>query len=371
MGMWLWLGCTAVTTGWVVEVRGTVLDPDWQPVADIDVSLLTEEGAWIGSATTGEDGDYGLPVVFEEEGQVSIQVHAEGHGRVAGVLHTSLLLRDLPDPIPLRVGPGQTLAMALSWVPPVVLPLEGDGLGSGRVLDAVTGEPVPRLQLSFQRGWNAPSSAAVEAWGATDSEGEFTLAEGSGVYTASAEAQSGYARTVFPVILAPEEVVYQRGFVVPPPGEPEIRGVMAWDGAVASLDLHLTGPKAGAEDDNGRYNIYEDSPTFPALGDPVAELLSTAAGSEAVAVNEHLAEGLYRLSAHDVGNAAETSGSTALSRSGALVWLWWEDEVWMETIPHSVEGTVWRALELEVSDGTLTRLHTFDDSTTGEDQRAF
>ncbi len=326
----------------------------------------------MGTATTDADGLWRLPVVVTESGQITLQVHGERDGRAPSVLWTSLLLRGLPEPVPLRVGPGQQLAMATVHVPPVLLALDGDGVGSGYVLDATTGERVPRLQLAFRRGWNAPSDAAIEAWGATDNDGEYSLSLPAGVYTATADAQAGVARTVFPVVVDPDEVLYQRGFVVPPPGEPELRAALAWDGARAALDLHVTGPKAGADDDNGRYNVWEQEPVFPEAGDPiVAELAYTAAGSEAISVYEHLVDGLYRVSAHDSGNAAESSGSDALSRAAPMAWLWWEEEVWFETAPYAVGGTVWRAMELEVGDGTLTRLHVFDDSATGEDQRAF
>lgn len=371
MALLLWLACATPTVGWVLDVRGQVVDPEGEPVADAALSLLTGEGAWMGSATTDADGAWGLPVVFETAGQVDLQLHADRSGRAPSVVYTSLLLRDLPPPIPLRVGPGQRLAMATVHVPPVVLALDGEGVGSGRVLDASTGEAVPRLQLTLRRGWNAPESAAIEAWGATDSEGGFSLDLPCGTYTAAVDAQDGYARSVFPVVVAPDEVRYQRGFVVPPPGEPELRAVLAWDGAIASLDLHLTGPKAGAEDDNGRYNVYAEAPVFPVSGDPVAELLQTAAGSETIVVNEHLSEGLYRVSAHDAGNAAEAGESDALSRSDARIWVWWEESVWMETIPRGADGTVWRAMELEVLDGTLTRLQAFDTSPTGDDHRVF
>jgi hypothetical protein len=371
--MWLSLAlaCVTPTTGWVLEVRGAALDPTWAPLEDVTISLLTADGAWMGTATTDSDGLWSLPVLFEDAGQIPVQVHADRGGREPGVLHTTLLLRGLPDPIPLRVGPGQQLAMATVHVPPLVLAREGDGVGSGSVLDATTGERIPRLQLSLHRGWNAPADAAIVAWGSTDGDGDFSLALPAGTYTAHAEAQAGYARTVFPIVVDPDEVLYQRGYAVPPPGEPELRAALAWDGASAALDLHMTGPMAGAEGDNGRYNVYEQAPVFPVSGDPVAELDFTAAGSEAISVHEHLTEGLYRLSAHDAGNAAESDGSDALSRSAALAWLWWEEEVWLETAPYAVDGTVWRALELEVSDGTLIRLHAFDDSASGDDLKVF
>jgi len=368
---WLLLACATPTTGWVVEVRGAVIDPDWEPIGDAEVSLLSADGAWMGSSTTDSTGAWRLPVAFESSGQVAIQVQADRSGRASSTLYTSLLLRDLPDPIPLRVGPGQQLAMATVHVPPVVLALDGEGVGSGTVFDATTGLAVPRLQFTLHRGWNAPASAAIETVGATDADGEFSLAAPAGTYTAVSDAQAGLARTVFPVVVAPEEVRYQRGFVVPPPGEPELRAALAWDGARASLDLHVTGPKGGSDNDEGRFNVYESDPIFPNSGDPVAQLEFSSPGNEAITVNRHLSDGLYRVSAHDIGNAQEPEVAEKLSQSAALAWIWWEEEVWLETAPYGVAATVWRAMELEVSDGTLTRLQQLDTSTTGADLGAF
>ncbi len=365
----LLVACATSTTGWVIELRGAVLDPEWKPIGDAEVSLVTVDGAWMGTTTTDAGGSWGLPVVFEEEGEIPLEVHATRGGRATSVTHASVLVRDLPDPIPLRVGPGQLLAMASVHIAPVLLPLEGDGSASGRVIDALTGESVPRLQLTVQRGWNAPSDAAETAQGATDGQGDFDFDLPAGVYTARSEEQAGYAATVFSFVVDPEGAPYQRGFVVPPPGEPELTAVLAWDGAVADLDLHVTGPKAGAEE-LGRYNVYEEEPVFPNLEDPVAELLFTSRGSEAIRVNKHVAQGVYRASAFDPA-AGAGDGSDDLARSSAMVWIWWEEEVWMETVPYGVPANAWQALELEVSDGSLTRLQLFDESATATDDRDF
>ncbi len=363
------IACATSTTGLVIEVRGTVLDPEWKPIADAEISLVNDQGAWMGTTTSDAEGSWGLPVIYEEEGEYAVEIHATRGGRANSVVYTTVLVRGLPDPIPLRIGPGQRLAMAEVPVAPVVLPLEGEGSGSGRVIDGLTGETVPRLQLSVQRGWNAPADAAVVAQGATDHDGDFDFELASGVYTVRSEEQEGYSATVFPLVVDPDGVPYQRGFVVPPPGEPELSVLLAWDGAVAELDLHVTGPKAGAEE-LGRYNIYEGDPFFPVSGDPVAELVHTSPGFESIRVNHHVAVGAYRASAFDP-EAELGDGSDRLSRSAAMIWIWWEEEVWFETAPYGVEANAWKAMELEVSDGSLTRLQLFADSAEETDDRDF
>ena len=357
-------GCAEPPRGWMVGLYGAVVDAEGALLPGAEVSLAdAETGALMGTVRAADDGSWYLPVLVQvgQEGQrfpVAIAASAPGYQR--GLSYAELILRDPPPDYAWYTGPGQSFQTLPLRLPAGTLVPGGEGaLGEGLLLDASTGEPVPRARLILREGYNAPDSRAVVAQVSTDAEGRYAVSElPGGVYTAGIEPFPGYGPSRFPVLVAPDGARDQRGLVAPPTGPGGFRVALSWDPGVAALNLHLTGPVAGSSADSAGFHLYAEDPVHPPSGDLIAELELAIEGLQTAVVYTIRERGAYRASGFDVTNAAVTD-SVALSRSGAMVQLWWDDEAWMEGVSPETQATLWRALELDPVTGEVTRLQEY------------
>lgn len=331
----------------------------------MEIHFATEDSALVGTAVADEDGWYTLPVYGTEMSGHVLRLQAEGQGFTTGYAWVELNFRDMESAL-VQSHPNQTWSTWEYMLPP--LRMAGDfsqGRVTGEIVDAVTGEPVGGVVFSVLEGWNAPSDATVEkevTTGTASTEGEFEIDDlPPGMYTAWVPAFTGYTESRFPLYIGGEVDTFTRAAVSEPIPTDEIRGVLLWGDSPADVNLHLTGPRASAEDGNAeweRWHVWLDNPVHPSNADEdkdtVVEILrddDDGGGPETIHVYETRSTGDYRFSAFDSSNAA-SSDSTALSSSGARVQLWVgaEEPAFFEIIPGR-QGNRWQACAYDASTG--------------------
>jgi hypothetical protein len=369
-------GCAGTRSGWTVALYGAAVDAEGELIAGAEVSLVSlETGALMATVTSGDDGIWTAPIFFEEGQQellfpVAISASAEGYAR--GLSYSEIALREPLADYPMWTGPGQTLQSVSLRMPTVTLVPEGEGaVGEGVLLDASTGEPVPRARLVLREGWNAPDDRARVGEVNTDAEGRFSVdVVPAGVYTATVEPWGGYDLTRFPIAVAPVELDDQVGLIAAPTGPDSFLVALVWDPVVADLDLHLTGPLAGESAESARFHIYSDEPEHPPIDEPVAQMLLLEEGLQTAAVNEIRDRSVYRFSAFDVSNAGVID-ATALSGARAQLQLWWDGDAWMESVSPKIQATLWRAMELDPVEGEVLRLQEYESDVSVTDGLSF
>ena len=367
-------GCVEPPRGWMLSLYGAAVDAEGTLLQGVEVSVASlGTGALMGTVESSDDGHWYLPVFFEvgqEEVLFPVSITAASDGYSDGVTFAEAVLREPLSDYPVYGGVGQAFQTVALRMPPVTLvPAGDDASGSGELLDATTGAPVALARMLLREGYNAPDSRGVDAEVSTDADGAFDITGlPGGVYTAVVEPFSGYALTRFPVTVIPGGRGGQQGLIVPPEGVESFRVALSWDVGVASLDLHMTGPLAGATETAG-FHIWSDDPDHPPTDEPVAQMELLSEGLQSAVVNEIREREAYRFSAFDVTNA-DVVTSSALSETHALMQLWWDGEAWMETVSPGIDATLWRALELDPVTREVLRLQEYDLSV-GEDEALY
>jgi hypothetical protein len=341
-----------------VVVDGRVVDADGAPIDGAEVSLFSPDGISAGTAPTDATGAWAMPVYGTEllgNAFVAI-VTADGYAEGRATFDVNLRA---PETHPLNAGPLQTWDTTARQLAAIRLAAEAvEGRVDGRLLHAVTGEPVGGVALSLQQGWNARASDPVLAQTSTDLDGAFDFAAVTpGVYTVTATAVDATGPARFPVFLTGDGADAV-GVVGPPTAPGEFRASLTWGPGVADLDLHLTAPLRGGQagvDGNGRYHVWSGSPRHPQREetDPEARLEradSDGEGPESAWAREP-GVGELHVTAFDADNPSDP-GSTALAGTNAVLQTWWGDaEPSYFTVAGGETAVLWRPLELDVMEG--------------------
>ena len=218
----------------------------------------------------------------------------------------------------------------------------GNGVVSGNIKDALTGESLEGVSLSVLEGMNNRFGAGFTS-GSSDSNGDYTLNLPTGSHTIRASLD-GYITGYFSVIAINGETrANQDGTITPGLNEGATRIVLTWGETPSDLDSHLTGPAASG----GRFHVYyasQGSEDFaPFAGLDVDDVSSF--GPETTTIYRQ-DDGVYRFSVHDFTNRSSVS-STALAQSGAKVEVYQGDErVAVYSVPND-DGTLWTVFELD------------------------
>jgi hypothetical protein len=206
------------------------------------------------------------------------------------------------------------------------------------------GEPVEGALVTFNAasgGSIAPSPVTTGPDG--EAEALWTLGPATGTQTAIASTPGAASETLSATAQTP----------------PPARIVLQWGTTPSDLDAHLTGPIP----DVGRFHVFFANPCHPVdpdLGCQAADVTldrddQDGTGPETITIAQ-TAVGTYRFSVHDFTNRLST-GSSALSASGALVRLFLEDgTTQVFQVPTGAEGplpgTLWTVFELDFNNET-------------------
>lgn len=375
-------GCgPAGAEGWLVHLSGSVADVDAAPVAGAEVTLASAEGELIGVSVADADGAWSLPVYGDTllDNVVVALVRAEGFAEGRATFEIELRA---PDVVTLRAGPLQTWQTSERRLAAVRLAPDADAaFVIGRVIDAVTAEPVDGIALSLQRGWNAAIGDPAVDDTVTADGGAFRFdATPAGVYTVSASATAAWGGARFPVILT-DDGGEGMGLVAPPIEAGQLRASIVWGDRPSDLDLHLSAPLRGGQagvDGTGRYHVWSGTPFHPDRADDESEYeavleraASTGRGPETVLMRSAPGAGEIKLSVFDNDNRSDAD-NVALATSGAVMQVWYgEDYPRYYTIAPGAVATLWRPVEVDAQTAVPYAVETYSVGVVPEDPTAF
>ncbi len=220
----------------------------------------------------------------------------------------------------------------------------GTGSASGYIYNALNGNPVAGVTLSFRPGINS-TTGTISGSTTSLSNGSYSITSlETGNYTVEA-SKTGYITTYFSVIIiGGQNTGGQNGVITPDLDDTEVRIVLTWGQTPRDLDSHITGPNLAGGRFHvyyGNRNYYYDNMLYCNLDvDDV-----TSYGPETVTIY-HQSEGMYRYSVHDYTNRHSTD-SYILSNSGAIVRVYFGAELQQTFyVPTNRIGTLWTVFEL-------------------------
>ena len=229
---------------------------------------------------------------------------------------------------------------------------------SGRIDDAVTGNPIDGALVEVRSGINNTEGAVV-ASALTDATGLYSFFDlPAGTYTAMA-SKTGYITNSFTVgVVGGQLTSEQNGALSPILAPEELRIVVTWGATPDDLDSHLTGP---IPDQTTRFHVYFADQGNLTLS-PFAALDRddiTSFGPETITITMRF-DGIYRYSVHDFSNSL-SSTSSDLSNSGAQVKIYMGSSPTptIFNVPPGNPGTVWTVFELDGISGTITPINLF------------
>ena len=373
-GFWLGcLGCSPAPSGWLVEIHGRVIESGGEGVSGARVDLSNKElGVDLGTVWAGDFGQWSLPVfVSESEFETiwGLHIYAEFEGYLSSEAYWEASWKDSSWPaVPHSLGPGQRVDLGQLRTPGVVL-FEDTGPTSVNALvqNSTDGNALSGVAVEVRSGWNSPLTAPVlfEAESAPGGKVQLNLPS-PGIYTVHAEASGGFESTVAPLWVGPGAPSEQRILMSPRLVGGALRAALVWRNEARDLDLHMSGPLAS---EAGRYQVYVSDTPHPVYGEPIAEIERVSDNWETLGVYT-LREGTYRFSAHDreLGSVME---SEALAAEEPTVLLWTNEGSFMESLFPGAVGTIWQALEFDVSEGLVYRLQGLSEGLNEWDVSAF
>ncbi len=353
-------GCEpAGLDGFWVEVHGRVVGEDGAPLDGAIVTVASGSGAAVAEVGTNADGEWRVPLYGTElDGNVLVAlVRADGHAEGRATFEVNLRS---PDVTTLRAGPVQTWEATSRRLATVRLAEEAElATVSGRVVDAITGEPVAKIPLSLQAGWNAAVGDAAVGATETGENGEFSFqATKAGMYTVTAASTDLYGAARFPAFLTGSGG-RSTGVVGPPVEAGQMRASVSWGNTPFDLDLHLSAPLKGGiagADGTGQYHVWADEPGHPAFVDEDAREAwmertdADGLGPETVWIDSVADRGEVRLSVFDNDNRSDVD-STALADSGAVLQVWFgEDTPRYHSASPGEAATLWHPVEIDVAE---------------------
>lgn len=356
----LLVGCEpAGLDGFWVEVHGRVVGETGEGLDGAVVTVASEDGAAVAEVRTNPAGEWRVPLhgTAVTDNVLVALVRADGYAEGRATFDVNLRSSEVST---LLAGPGQTWEATSRRLATLRLAEDAPSATvTGRVLDALTGEPVSKIPLSLQLGWNAAVGDSAVAAAESGDAGEFSFeVNRPGMYTVTAAATGSYGGARFPAFLTASGS-RTVGVVAPPVAAGQLRASLTWGDAPFDLDLHLTAPLKGGiagADGTGRYHVWADEPGHPAIVDPeeweawMERTDTDGNGPETVWIERIADQGDVHLSVFDNDNRSDPD-STALGDSGAVLQLWFgEDTPRYFTAAPSETATLWRPVELDAGE---------------------
>ena len=236
------------------------------------------------------------------------------------------------------------------------------GVAEGMIKNAVTGNNISDVKLSFRKGWNKQDGEIVFTT-KTDFNGKYQVDLPVGNYTVFME-KAGYISNTFNIIVLPVSVMHQNASLVPSEDtlpEGDLRMVLTWGSTPSDLDSHLVGPTAEGDDYfhiyYGDQSYYHDSEKYADL-----DLDDTSSyGPETTTIYKKSETGLYSFYVHDFSNG-EDQNSTEMSSSGAIVEVYIDGKFYAGyPVPTGKKGTYWHVFDYDPEKNTITPVNEFTD----------
>ncbi|MFN7144150.1 MAG: hypothetical protein ACK4YP_10260, partial [Myxococcota bacterium] len=332
---------------------------DGAPLPGAVVTVASGNGAAVAEVRTNGDGEWRTPLygtVLDDNVLVAL-VRADGYAEGRATFEVNLRS---PEVTTLRAGPVQTWEATSRRLATLRLAEQASVASvSGRVVDAVTGEPVAKIPLSLQAGWNASVGDAAVGAAETGETGEFTFtATKAGMYTVTAASTDRYGGARFPAFLTGAGDGRAVGVVGPPVAAGQMRASLTWGADPGNLDLHVSAPLKGGiagEDGTGQYHLWADEPGHPDhvdASEQEAWMERTDAdgqGPETAWIASVADRGDVRLSVFDDDNRSDAD-STALGDAGAVLQVWFgEDTPRYWTVSPGEAATLWHPVAIDAA----------------------
>jgi hypothetical protein len=243
----------------------------------------------------------------------------------------------------------------LETVLQVDLSFSGNGIVSGKILNALSGSGVNGVLLKLRKGINV-STGSILSQVTTGSNGNYTFNNiPGGNYTVETSAP-GFNASFFSVIcIGGSTTPNQDASITPILQAGETRIILTWGELPPDLDSHLTGPLP----DGSRFHMYYQykgnlSP-WPTIVNLDLDDVSSY-GPETTTLYNQI-DGIYRFSVHDYTNRHSTN-SVALSNSSAQVRVYQGSLLVAHfNVPPNKAGTLWVVFEMNGS--VITPINTF------------
>ena len=233
------------------------------------------------------------------------------------------------------------------------------GTVSGTITDAVSGDNVASVAMSFRRGLNTTSGTAY-ATDSTNVSGAYLINNvARGWYTAQT-SKSGYSNSIFNVVSC-GNVSTQDSAISTTLSSTAMRIISSWPtGSTAEdLDSHISIP----DNSSGTFHLYFGVDTggsgtgqdYYVYGTGDNTTLDRddedgAPGAETITIT-HVKSGNYSFSLHDFSNRASSSISK-LATSGATVTVYYNNKTTTYNAP-STPGTLWKVFTFTTSGGLV------------------
>lgn len=239
------------------------------------------------------------------------------------------------------------------------------GVAEGTIRNAITGNTVSDVQMSFRKGWNKQDGDVVLTT-KTDSNGKYKVNIPVGNYTACME-KSGYVSNTLNIIVVPAIGVQQNGALVPNEDDVQngnLRIVLTWGSRPSDLDSHLVGPNA---DGNGYFHIYFSNKQYLYNSIKYADLDlddTNSYGPETTTIYKKVENGTYSFYVHDYTNRWNNN-SMELSASGAIVEVYLDGKFYAGyPVPTGKQGTYWHVFDYDSAENIITPVNEFKDGIT-------
>ncbi|MBQ7598917.1 MAG: InlB B-repeat-containing protein [Clostridia bacterium] len=233
---------------------------------------------------------------------------------------------------------------------------------SGKIVDAVSGNPVKDVTLKIYNGWNNRGYDDYVTTLKTDSNGIFKydikklfnliIGLPCGNYSAVI-SKNGYTTTYSNLMIKPGEVTGHPDIAISPLTTGDYRIILSWGASPRDLDSHFNATLTNGGSDHIYYQNKNGHSGHLDKDD------TQGYGYETITVTsfDSLSNG-FTYTVHDYTNRSY-SNSTALSSSGAIVQLY-DGNTLLETfnVPTNKVGTAWRVFTVDAS-GNITPLNTF------------
>lgn len=338
------------------EISGVVQSLESSELLPDSRIQVFSNGVLVKTAYTSDDGKYFVDKL--PEGQYIIAISATGY---------------MYNAIDVTVKSGTTTYVDTALM--VDRNYTGkEGLISGYIIDAVTGNEIDEVNYKVYKGWN--KSVGEVFTSGSFKESFYYLSLDSGNYTLVV-CKDGYVENSVNISL--DSNACSLGNIVMSPANLELpnegdnlRVVLSWGEKPKDLDLHMFGPSA--LDPERRYHIYWWDPFYYGeyYDEENDEILENETilgnldiddvesyGPETITLQNILVNGMYSFYVHDFSNCSEYY-STELSKSNAKIQVYSENIlVYTFNVPVNEEGTVWHVFDYDKANNAIVPVNEF------------
>ncbi|RLA68949.1 MAG: hypothetical protein DRG24_09290, partial [Epsilonproteobacteria bacterium] len=309
----------------VTTLSGSVFSAQTQaPLSGVQIYMEAISGEGNLSASTDENGSY----VFENlvAGQYALNFPYEGY--MEAEAEFKVINGCLNEFGQIVLIPSSEEGKTVSF--------------NGKVIDAVTGEPIADSRIELHNGYYRPEGPLVTSF-TTDENGDFNQSILTNYYTAKV-IKSGYI-TSDTISFSAYGTTLRKDFTLAPTlGANEVRIVLTWGKDPYDLDSHLS----RMDGDVQKYHIYYGHKTATAsevTGDESASLDVddvTSYGPETVTLKNMVSTSTYKYYVHHFAGEGSIT-----STSQASVSLYIEDEIYTFRAPSSSSAAkVWKVFDI-------------------------